>query len=228
MSALIYHMTAVSLGALFFFLFHLFMTTERASHARFFLPRLYQRWKFRRYQSKFQSEFPDCVTLMANCLRSGLGFLQAVMLIAEEGAPLCRLEFKGILDDVRLGISVEEAFEKMAKRIGLEDVEILSNTISTLRKSGGNVIETFEAIVKMIRERKRVSDRIAIYTAQGKSQAAIIMGMPFFLILALQWISPDFMEPLFFRPAGWCLLATAAALLLCGGLLIRQIVSIKV
>lgn len=190
---------------------------------RFFV---WQRWA--RYKKNCRDLFPDLLTLLANSLRCGLGLQQAFGLVASDGPPPFRGQFGQLINRINLGMSLEESMEKMARQIEIEDMTVLTDALSALKKTGGNLVETFEVMADLCREKRRVMGRVLLYTAQGRCQAMIIMMMPPLLLIMMQLIAPDFVSPLFTTPIGWLVLLISALLLIIGGFIIYRIVKIEV
>ncbi len=101
-------------------------------------------------------------------------------------------------------------------------------SIIILKETGGNLAETFETIVYVIRERLKVQQEIAAMVAQGVAQGVIVFCMPFGLGLMFYMSDPGFIEPLFSTPLGWLISALILTLQFVGGFVILKVVQIKV
>ena len=76
--------------------------TESGLLIGFFLPRL---WLGRRKSSRlkaFNKQLPDTITLIANALRAGSSFLQAIELVVRESRPPISTEFGRVIRDLYL------------------------------------------------------------------------------------------------------------------------------
>ena len=88
----------------------------------FMLPRF---WLGRRKAGRlgaFNKQLPDTITLLANGLRAGSSFLQAVELVVRESRPPMSTEFQRVIREVNLGLPFEQAMEKMVRRVRSEDL----------------------------------------------------------------------------------------------------------
>ena len=104
---------------------------------------------------------------MANSLRAGHSFLQAMEMVAREMAPPISREFRRALQEMNLGIPVETALAAMGQRAGNEDLELMITAVLIQRQVGGNLAEILDTIAETIRERVRIQGEIKTLTAQG-------------------------------------------------------------
>ncbi|MBF0359754.1 MAG: type II secretion system F family protein [Oligoflexia bacterium] len=176
----------------------------------------------------YQSQMVDALNLLSNGIRAGLSLPQGIgMVVAEMPAPISQ-EFNMILQQNKIGSSLDECFEELVKRIPTEDNEMFVTSIIILRETGGNLAETFDTIIFVIRERIRLKQKIETYVAQGMMQGGVIFCMPTAMGLMYTISDPKSMEPLFTTALGIIALLFAIALNLIGGFVILKIVKIKV
>lgn len=193
-----------------------------------FVPRIYVDNMFKRRVELFNVQMIDGLGLMANGMKSGLSIIQALALVKQEMPNPLSQELDYVLKQQQLGISVEDAFQNLAKRIPSEDVNMFVTSIVILKETGGNLAETFETIVYTIRERVKVEQKIGAMIAQNMSQGAIVFCMPYALVAMFYFSDPEFLAPMFRDIMGWAMIAIALTLQMTGGFLIWKIVQIKV
>jgi tight adherence protein B len=185
-------------------------------------------WLFKRRLEKFVSQMVDALSLMSNGLKSGLSVVQSLALVTQEMPNPIQQEFSLILSENKLGVSLEDAFSNLAKRVPADDVEMFVTSINILKETGGNLAETFDTIVTTIRERVKVENKIAALTAQGFYQGVLVMAIPPILAFILNQSDPDLMRPLFTTFIGWMLILLIILLELVGFFVIMLIVKIDV
>ena len=193
-----------------------------------FIPRIVVDSMFKKRVELFNVQMIDGLGLMANGMKSGLSIVQALGMVKNEMPNPLAQEFDYVLKQQQLGISVEEAFQNLAKRVPSEDVNMFVTSVVILKETGGNLAETFETIVYTIRERIKVEQKISAMIAQNIAQGAIVFCMPYLLVAMFYFSDPEFLAPLFREPLGWVAVAIALALQLTGGFMIYKIVQIKV
>lgn len=161
------------------------------------LPKFIVRFLFRRRVEKFVWQMVDGLGLLSNGLRSGLSVVQSIGLVSQEMQDPIRQEFHLILNQNKLGVSLEEAFLNLSKRVPADDVEMFVTSVNILKETGGNLAETLDTIVSTIRERVKVQKKISAMTAQGFYQGMLVMAIPFVLGFVFYQTDPDFMRPMF-------------------------------
>jgi len=192
------------------------------------LPRYVVELMWERRIAQFEDQLLDALAFMSNGLKSGLSLLQAMDMVREELPDPISQEFALMLNEQRLGVPLEDALLALEKRIGTEDIQIIVTSINILRQSGGNLSETFDTVAHTIRERKKVSGRIASLTAQGVAQGVIIVAMPFVLAFILWVMDPQLISRLWTTWLGWIFIFVMLTLQVIGGWMIKRIVKVQV
>jgi tight adherence protein B len=198
------------------------------------VPRWYvNRRKGKRLQA-FNDHLADTITLVANALRAGASFLQAIELVVRETQPPISTEFNRVIREVNLGLPFEQALANMVRRVRSEDLELMTTAITIQHQVGGNLAEILDSIAFTIRERVRIIGEIRVLTAQQRMSGYVVAGLPIGLIAILTVIAPSFMDPMFEDPSvagipyGVFLLAFGGLLMFIGFMAIRRIVDIEV
>ncbi|MGE3975727.1 MAG: type II secretion system F family protein [Bdellovibrionales bacterium] len=192
------------------------------------LPKYIVDYMYNKRCSQFGDQMVDGLTIMGNGVRSGLSVPQSMERVVENmGNPISQ-EFGLVISQMRLGLSYEEALTGLANRIPRAEVQMFVLSVNILRETGGNLGETFSTIVETIRERQKIEKKIEALTAQGVMQGVIITMVPFFLLFMFAIMDPAYIRPLFTTTLGVFFLLAMLALQITGGLMIRNIVKIKV
>ncbi len=176
----------------------------------------------------YSLQMVDALQLLSNGIRAGLSVPQAIGMIVEEMPAPISQEFNILLQQNRIGMPLEECFENLAKRVPLEDNDMFVSSVNILRETGGNLSETFDTIVEVIRERVRLQQKVDTYTAQGMFQGMTIGAMPYLLGLVYFIQDPKSVTPLFTTPLGLVFLFFAIMFDLAGIYVIMKIVKIKI
>jgi tight adherence protein B len=201
----------------------------------FMLPRF---WLGRRKSGRinsFNKQLPDTITLIANALRAGSSFLQAIELVVRESHPPISTEFGRVIREVNLGLSFDVALENMVRRVRSDDLELMATAISIQHTVGGNLAEILDSIAFTIRERVRIQGEIRTLTAQQRLSGYVVGFLPIGLAGFLFIAAPKFMEPMFDPtisigglPAGVIVLMLGGFAMFMGFMFIRKIVDIEV
>jgi tight adherence protein B len=198
------------------------------------VPRFWvNRRKGKRLQA-FNDRLADTITLIANALRAGASFLQAIEMVVRETQPPISTEFNRVIREVNLGLPFEQALANMVRRVRSDDLELMTTAITIQHQVGGNLAEILDSIAFTIRERVRIIGEIRVLTAQQRMSGYVVAGLPIFLMLGLSVVAPNFMSPMFGPPdvagipAGVILLAIGGIMMFIGFMAIRRIVDIEV
>lgn len=179
-------------------------------------------------KKKYQIQMVDALNLMANGLRAGLTVPQSIGMVVDELPAPVSQEFNLILQQAKIGVPLDEALENLKKRVYTEDNEMFVTSVNILRETGGNLAETFDTIVGVIRERVRLQLKIDTYVASGKFQAYTIGSMPFVMIALFGTGDPEYFPLLFGTVLGIVALAVICGMVALGMWVIFKIIDIKV
>lgn len=193
-----------------------------------FSPRMIVDMMYQKRLKKFVVQMVDGLALMSNGMRSGLSVVQAMGLVAQESQSPLKDEFELMLSQNRLGMSVEDSFSDLARRMKSDDVEMFVTSVNILKVTGGNLAETFDTISSTIRERIKMEQKIDAMTTQGKMQGYLLLLFPPMMVLMLKENDPTMFEALFSSAMGWIVVAIVVALEMVAFFLIRFIVRVDV
>ena len=199
-----------------------------AAAAVFPLPRIYLRHLKKQRMRKFNEQLEDALLSMSSSLKAGFSINQALEVIAQENRKPISFEFSLLIQELRLGVTLENALDKMSARLDCADFELVAGSILTARQTGGELTSTLERLAAVIRERVRITGRIRALTAQGRMQAVIIGLMPVALFFAMMNIAPDMMNAFFSTVPGFLCLGAVIILDITGFILIRKITNIDI
>ena len=182
----------------------------------------------RRRDRLFDQQLVHALGNMTSSLKAGQSLPQAMDLIAREMDNPIRQEFGLVSQQMRLGMTIEEALAQFTRRMSSRDLELLVTSIVIAKEVGGNLSEIFEKIAGTIRERHRIEGRIKALSAMGRMQGLVMAVLPVGILLYLGAYQPAYVAPMFEHPIGWFLLAGSAAWMGIGAFFIYRILSIEV
>jgi tight adherence protein B len=194
----------------------------------FMLPMFWLRMLRTRRQAKLASQLVETLQLIANALRAGFAFNQAVEAAAKQSMPPMQDELNYFLRDTSLGARPDDALGAMVVRSGSLDLEMLVTTLLVQRTTGGNLAEILDNVGDTIRERDRLRGEIRALTATQRLTGQILCIYPLALGAFLFVLAPSVMTVLLTDEIGRIMLAVALMLQLTGALAIRRILSMDV
>ena len=200
-----------------------------AGFVGFFAPRIYVSRITSTRLIRFEQQLPDTLGLWVNALRSGYSVLQSMEAIARDAPEPTATEFKRVVQEVQLGIDMEDALAHLLNRVESEDLDLVITAVNIQREVGGNLAEILDVISHTIRERIKLKGEIRVLTAQGRITGYLISFLPIILALFLYTINPGYMGNLFEnRTCGWPLLGIGLALIGIGFAIVQKIVDIDI
>jgi tight adherence protein B len=183
--------------------------------------------KKRRLQ-RFNEQLEEALLSMSNSLKAGFSIIQAIETVVRQNRQPISIEFKLMMQQTHLGMSMDEALQNMARRVNSSDFYLVSTAICTARVTGGDLTGIFDRLAAMIRERMRIERRIQSLTAQGRLQGIVLGLLPMLLLFVLFLMAPDTVIHFFSQPIGIALFLLTVTLEICGYYIIRRIVNIDI
>ncbi len=135
------------------------------------LPRWFLCYLRKRRQEVFLVEFPDAIDIMVRGLKAGLPLSDAMKVIAAEIPAPVGPEFLEVVEGQRIGIAIDQGIERMFERMPLAEVNFLGIVIAIQSKTGGNLAEALANLSKVLRDRKRMKQKIAAVSQEAKASA---------------------------------------------------------
>lgn len=224
---------AVAVMAVAFFVANMTLTKGLvaallAGGAAFPCPRLLLRHLRKQRLAKFNEQLEDALLSISGSLKAGFSINQALEVVANENRKPLSSEFSLLMHEIHLGVSLDEALDKMVSRLNCQDFELVAIAIVTARQTGGELTSILERLASVIRERVRITGRIKALTAQGRMQAVIIGLMPWALFCGMMYIASDMMMNFFSTLPGILCIVLVILLDLTGFLVIRKITTIDI
>jgi tight adherence protein B len=192
------------------------------------VPLIWARLKRLRRQIAFAQQLPDALQSIANSLRAGFGFNQGMTVISTDFSPPISVEFARAMQEINLGLTVDDSLQNMARRVRSLDFDLAVAGILINRQVGGNLAELLDQVTATIRERVKLKNFIRVLTAQQRLSSVIIMIVPPLLLVILLLGMREYTSYLVTTRLGQVLLAIAVMMQLLGIYFIRRIVAIDV
>ena len=192
-----------------------------------FFVRAMIRRKVDRRRAQFGEQLPDNLQVLASALRAGHSLVGALSVVVEDAAEPSQGEFRRVIADEQLGVSLEDALNVVARRMQSRDLEQVGLVAALQHETGGNMAEVLDRVTETIRERFEIRRIVQTLTAQGRMSRWVVSLLPVILLATITVLNPTYVEPLYKETFGRVLLAVAAVMLVTGSLVIKKIVDIK-
>jgi len=147
--------------------------------------------------NKFTVNFPDAIELMVRGLRSGLPITETLGIVASEIIGPVGVEFRMVVDKMKIGRTMESALQDTADRLGTAEFQFFVITLAIQRETGGNLAETLSNLADVLRKRAQMKLKIRAMSSESKASAYIVGALPF-IVFGLVWmINPKYMGGFF-------------------------------
>ena len=184
-------------------------------------------YRMRKRLGAFETQLPDLLITVAASLKAGHSFKQGLQAVVDEGTPPASSEFHRVLTETGLGRSMDDALTDMADRVGSDNFEFAITAVTIQRQVGGSLATLFDMVADTVRQRQQFARKIRSLTAMGRMSAYTLIGLPFFLALAISLLNPGYLHPLLHSSTGHMLLFVGMAMMVVGSAILQKIVSFK-
>lgn len=177
---------------------------------------------------KFGHEFANAVDVIVRGIRAGLPLNDCLRIIATEAAEPVKTEFRLIVEAQTLGLPLTDAVAKLYERMPCAESNFFGIVLAIQQKTGGNLSETLGNLSKVIRERRKMRDKIQAVSMEAKASAWIIGSLPVVVALLVYLTTPKYIELLWLTQAGQFALAVSAVWMTIGVLVMRKMINFDI
>ncbi len=192
------------------------------------LPKAIVNFRVKRRTKAFEAQLPDMLDLLAGTLRAGYSIAQGVEAVSREIDDPMRRELQRVVNEHRLGRSLEESLDGVAARMGSEDFAWAVMAIRIQREVGGNLAELLLTVSKTMTQRERLRRDVASLTAEGRMSAMVLGLMPFILGAVMFVINPEYVMALLTPGLGYVMLGASLVSMFIGFIWMKKLITVEV
>ena len=192
------------------------------------LPRWVLGAMIKRRIKKFTEEFPNAVDIIVRGIKSGLPVHDCLQLISRECAETVAVEFRRLVEGLAVGVSLDQALDKMFERMSTPEVRFFSIVMAIQQKTGGNLAEALSGLSSVLRARKLMREKIKAMSGEAVASATIIGSLPPGIMLLVSITAPAYIAPLFKDPRGHLMLLGGAMWMAAGVFTMRRMIAFKI
>lgn len=192
------------------------------------VPCLHVLHKRKQRLDKFLADLPEALEMISRALTAGHGFQATLRLIADEMPDPIAGEFGRVYEEQTLGLPFKTVMHNLMQRVPLLELKMCAIAVLLQRDSGGNLAELLDTSAQTIRDRFRIKEDLNTLTTSSRMSAGVLCALPFIVVFVISLLNPTFLNPLFYDPRGHKLLLVATLLQICGLLLVRKILRIRI
>lgn len=181
----------------------------------------------KRRQYAFLRELANSVDVIVRGVKSGLPLNECLGVIARESPEPIAGEFRDVVDQQRVGVSLSEALERLSTRMPLAEVRFLAIVIGIQQQAGGNLSEALANLSGVLRDRFRLQMKVKALSAEAKASAMVLASLPPTVMVMVYGASPDYIMPLFVTLTGKFMIGFGLCWMGMGVLVMRKMINFK-
>jgi tight adherence protein B len=174
--------------------------------AGFGLPRWGLSFLKKRREKNFLKALPDAVDVIVRGIKAGLPLFESIKVVASDAPEPLRSEFLAIIETQAIGMPLGDACARLFERMPVPEANFFGIVISIQQKSGGNLSEALGNLSKVLRDRKKMAEKIQAMSMEAKASAAIIGSLPPIVMLLVYLSTPAYISLLWTDPMGQLML----------------------
>jgi tight adherence protein B len=195
--------------------------------AAFGLPRWVVGFLAKRRTKAFTESFADAIDIIVRGIRSGLPVGDCLKIIARESPAPLAPEFSRLVENLAMGVTVEQGLEKMYERMPTSELRFFTIVLAIQSKTGGNLAEALANLSTVLRARKLMREKIKALSSEATASAFIIGAMPPGVMLLVMVTTPSYMMLMFTDHRGNVMLMIGAIWMCLGIFVMRRMINFK-
>lgn len=193
--------------------------------AGFGLPRWALNFLKKRREAKFLAALPDAVDVIVRGIKAGLPLFESIKVVAADSPEPLRSEFLAIIETQAIGMPLGDACARLYDRMPLPEANFFGIVVSIQQKSGGNLSEALGNLSKVLRDRKKMKEKIQAMSMEAKASAAIIGSLPPIVMILVYLSTPQYISLLWTHPTGQLMLVGCVVWMTIGVLVMKKMIN---
>jgi tight adherence protein B len=193
--------------------------------AGFGLPRWGLSFLKKRRENAFLKALPDAVDVIVRGIKAGLPLFESIKVVAADSPEPLRSEFLAIIETQAIGMPLGEACTRLYERMPLPEANFFGIVVAIQQKSGGNLSEALGNLSRVLRDRKKMKEKIQAMSMEAKASAGIIGALPPSVMFFVYLTTPEYIALLWTHPMGQLMLVACLTWMAIGVLVMKQMIN---
>jgi len=189
------------------------------------LPRWALSFLKKRRETKFLAALPDAVDVIVRGIKAGLPLFESIKVVAADAPEPLRSEFLAIIETQAIGMPLGEACSRLYDRMPLPEANFFGIVVSIQQKSGGNLSEALGNLSKVLRDRKKMREKIQAMSMEAKASAGIIGSLPPIVMFLVYLTTPQYISLLWTHPTGQLMLVGCVVWMSIGIMVMKKMIN---
>lgn len=166
------------------------------------IPEIMIYFQSNKQKTHYEERYATGLRQLVAGLKSGLSIQQSVsdVCVSPFVHDSIKEEFSQIDADLKLGISVQEAFQSFADRVKNKDAEDVAIAVNMQMKVGGREAQVIESIAQNISSRIMLRKEINSLFAGANMTVLAMDIVPFGVVAFMYFVAPNYLSPFFNSP----------------------------
>ena len=189
------------------------------------LPRWILNFLKKRREKKFLKALPDAVDVIVRGIKAGLPLFESIKVVATDAPEPLKSEFLAIIETQAIGMPLGDACARLFERMPVPEANFFGIVVAIQQKSGGNLSEALGNLSKVLRDRKKMAEKIQAMSMEAKASAGIIGALPPLVMVLVYLSSPAYISLLWTHPIGQLMLVASALWMSAGILVMKKMIN---
>jgi tight adherence protein B len=189
------------------------------------LPRWVLGFLKKRREAAFLKALPDAVDVIVRGIKAGLPLFESIKVVAADAPEPLRSEFVAIIETQAIGMPLGDACARLYERMPVPEANFFGIVIAIQQKSGGNLSEALGNLSKVLRDRKKMKEKIQAMSMEAKASAGIIGALPPIVMILVYLTTPDYISLLWTHPTGQLMLVGCAMWMSIGIMVMKKMIN---
>jgi tight adherence protein B len=189
------------------------------------LPRWVLSFLKKRREKKFLRALPDAVDVIVRGIKAGLPLFDSIKVVAADSPEPLKSEFLAIIETQAIGMPLGEACARLFERMPVPEANFFGIVIAIQQKSGGNLSEALGNLSKVLRDRRKMAEKIQAMSMEAKASAGIIGSLPPIVMLLVYLTTPDYISLLWTHPTGQLMLCACVIWMSIGIFVMKKMIN---
>ena len=194
----------------------------------FVLPNMYLQSARKRRIAKFADELPNAIDVIVRGLRSGIPLTTCLRTLVTDAKEPVRTEIRLVTEAQVMGIDLETAIMRMVERVPSSEANFFAIAIILQRKSGGNLSEAISNLARVLRERKKMKQKVHALSSESKSTTMMMGAMPFIMAIFMYFMAPKMIALLWTTNSGILMVVGTLFWMSIGLFIMKQVTSFEI
>jgi tight adherence protein B len=174
---------------------------------------------------RFLQELPNAIDVIVRGIKAGLPLFESIKVVAADAPEPLKSEFLAIIETQAIGMPLGEACTRLFDRMPVPEANFFGIVIAIQQKSGGNLSEALGNLSKVLRDRKKMAEKIQAMSMEAKASAGIIGSLPPIVMLLVYLSTPDYISLLWTHPTGQLMLVGCVVWMSAGIFVMKRMIN---